>query len=210
MGEIVEARHIAMYVAHGCGVSCSDIAKAFRRNRATVLHAIRKVQNYWQHEELIRQYIGQLTARVRLPESAVPAEFTEGPCRGVIVDSRSPVIVALLSASGSTHGERPYIRLAWCGEILQPSAVVTQYSLVQSRCQVGITFHTLHALTGFDEVTSVYAEHCVVERTPEGQVVCCSVDGTLYEEMIEKLFSGFDTLRTPRSVADKPGVFLKQ
>lgn len=210
MGEIVEARHIAMYVAHDCGISCPDIAKAFRRAHATVLHGIRKIRGWRETDALIRQHIERLTARVRLPESAVPVEFTDGPFQGVAVDSRTPVVVALLAPLGEPFGERPYVRLAWCGSILEPAATVTRYSLTQDYRRVTVTFYTHNDITGFDESTIMTTDNCFVERISGGQMVYCYIDSFVYEEMLEKLFNGFDKSITPRCVADKPGVFLKQ
>lgn len=64
--SVAFARQIAMYLAHvGCGLSLSDVGRAFKRDRTTVAHACELVED--------RRDDSQLDAILDIIESAIRA-----------------------------------------------------------------------------------------------------------------------------------------
>lgn len=62
---VAAARQLAMYLAHvGLGLSQSDVARAFRRDRSTVAHACRRIEDL-RDGASFDQRVAQLEACVR-------------------------------------------------------------------------------------------------------------------------------------------------
>lgn len=59
------ARHIAMYLTHtACGMSLSRVARAFGRDRSTISHACRIIEDYREDADF-DTWIEQLSAGIR-------------------------------------------------------------------------------------------------------------------------------------------------